>query len=101
MAGTYLLETLSAVTYHPSSLACLVFVSLAALYWFALPRPFAGIPYNKAAQWSPLGDVTLLTAYTAEHGETSPWFVEQCLRLNSPIVQVFLGMLVISLSNPC
>lgn len=91
MADNFLFRTLcEATNLFPPSIY-LVVVCLAISYWFALPRPLPGIPYNKAARWSILGDLTSVKAFAAERGETYTWFAEQCLRLNSPIVQVFLG----------
>jgi len=60
------------------------------LYRTALPKPIPGIPYNKDAARSVLGDVSAMVTYQSETGQIFPWMVSQSVKLNSPIVQLFL-----------
>jgi hypothetical protein len=63
------------------------------LYQWALPKPLPGIPYNKKAAKSILGDASELMTIRKNGGRPRVWFNEQNARHNSPIVQAFLAPL--------
>lgn len=63
---------------------------LYGLYRWALPKPLAGIPYNKEATTRLMGDLPDLSAYHKSQGEQRQWFPLQNIKLNSPICQVFI-----------
>ncbi len=56
------------------------------LRWAALPRPFPGIPYNKASAGRVLGDIP---EFKGSKGFRF-WLGDQFARHNSPIVQIFI-----------
>ena len=60
------------------------------LYSWLLPKPLPGIAYNPEATKSLWGDVPALNRYLAANGEFSTWLGDQCAKLNSPVVQVFI-----------
>ncbi|KAF7193519.1 Cytochrome P450 monooxygenase [Pseudocercospora fuligena] len=59
------------------------------LYRSLLPRPIPGIPYNKDAANSVLGDLPAVLQYQKETGEVFRLFQDFHRRLKSPIIQVF------------
>ena len=68
----------------------LVFILCYRLYLAALPRVIPGIPHHKASAKSVLGDLPSLLKYQKDTLEVQSWTVQQCLLLNSPIVQLFV-----------
>ncbi|KAI0158544.1 cytochrome P450 [Pestalotiopsis sp. NC0098] len=62
-------------------------------YQWALPKPLPGIPYNKAATKSILGDAVEMSEVRKKGGRPRAWLGEQPWRHNSPLVQVFLAPL--------
>ncbi|OHF03921.1 cytochrome P450 monooxygenase [Colletotrichum orchidophilum] len=58
-------------------------------YRALLPRPLPGIPYNKAASRSLLGDMPEMLRHASQTGELYDWLGAQNIRHGSPIVQVF------------
>lgn len=69
----------------------LIPAGLAALYLFylqLLPKPIPGVPYNKEAASSILGDIPSFTANTST---TTDWLLDQARRHASPICQLFLS----------
>lgn len=62
-------------------------------YQWALPKPLPGIPYNKAALKSILGDAVEMSEVRKKGGRPRAWLGEQPWRHNSPLVQVFLAPL--------
>lgn len=54
------------------------------------PKPYPGIPYHEASANRILGDAPSLLAHFAKHHTTFDWLAQQCVELNSPIVQIFL-----------
>lgn len=74
----------------PSMLLALLSLLLLAYlaYRRALPKPLTGIPYNKAAAASVLGDLPELWTQLRTR-DLRGWFGGLARRLNSPIVQVF------------
>lgn len=56
---------------------------VAALYWFGLPRPIPGIPYNKDAAKRWLGDAPDFVEHFKTTGEGWDWFCLQCEKLQS------------------
>ena len=83
---------LSGITVSPSVVLLIVLptVLLYLLYRLALPRPIPGIPCNRAASKSILGDLPGMMGHISKTGEIWPWVVEQCIKLDSPIIQVFV-----------
>ncbi|KAM5353053.1 hypothetical protein ACJZ2D_017068 [Fusarium nematophilum] len=65
---------------------------LYTLYRFLLPKPIPGIPYNKEARKSIMGDITRIQKES--QGNIFGWVIEQSRRHNSPIFQVWLGPFV-------
>lgn len=65
----------------------IVFLYLA--YWWALPKPIPGIPYNKTAIKLLLGDVGSMVKHISKTQEVHDWMSAQNVKLNSPIVQLF------------
>ena len=70
----------------------LAFVSIVLylLYQWLLPKPLPGIAYNTEATKSLWGDEPALARYLSANGEFSSWLGEQCLKLGSPVCQVFV-----------
>lgn len=71
------------------ALAFLV-IALHLLYQYLLPKPLSGIAYNAEATLSLRGDEPALARYLPANGEFSSWLGEQCLKLASPVCQVFI-----------
>jgi len=71
--------------------AGLIALTLYAAYRMALPKPIPGIPYNKAAAKSILGDLPALLEAKAKSGGTDAlsYVCNQPLEHNTPIFQVF------------
>lgn len=59
------------------------------LYRWALPRPIIGIPHNERAAKSILGDAPEALAFS-EHSEIVTWMKETMIKLDSPMIQVFM-----------
>ncbi|KAE9378358.1 cytochrome P450 [Stipitochalara longipes BDJ] len=75
------------------SLALLVLIGavsscLYLCYRWALPRPISGIPYNKKAAESLLGDVVPMVQYISRTQEVASWWTLQTIKLQSPIIQL-------------
>ena len=60
------------------------------LYRRSLPKPYPGIPYNPAAAKRISGDLPDLLKHYKRTKEVTGFSFEQCKRLKSPIVQLFL-----------
>ncbi|KAI1821334.1 cytochrome P450 [Xylaria intraflava] len=60
------------------------------LYLWLLPKPLPGIAYNPEATKTLWGDEPAMTRYLSASGEFSSWLGEQCLRLKSPVAQIFV-----------
>lgn len=75
---------------HPLITAAFAVAAIAALYLWLLPRPIPGIPYDKRATRTPLGDLPDLLSYTKRTGYLLPYFPALIEKHKSPIVQVFL-----------
>jgi len=74
------------------SLALLSAIILAASYAFyrwALPKPIPGIPYNKHAANSILGDAPEALRFS-EQSEIVTWMKETLIKLDAPMIQVFM-----------
>ena len=74
-------------------LPVLTLASSALLYFAyraALPRPIPGIAYHKSAANSLFGDIPSMLRYITSTKEVIAWFSDQCVELNSPIVQLFI-----------
>ncbi|KAK0106349.1 hypothetical protein ONS96_003985 [Cadophora gregata f. sp. sojae] len=69
-------------------IGCLA-VSFYFAYQKALPKPIPGIPYNKEATSSLLGEVIPMVKHVNKTKEIMDWMVEHNIKHNSPIVQVF------------
>lgn len=62
---------------------------LYSLYRYLLPKPIPGIPYNKDATKSLLGDIP--QSKKESPGNIFNWISAQSRRHNSPIFQIWLG----------
>ena len=58
------------------------------LYRQLLPRPLPAIPYNRAATNHILGDAATFMA--ASRPDVHNWILEQCVALDSPVIQLFM-----------
>jgi hypothetical protein len=58
-------------------------------YRWALPRPIPGIPYNKEATKTLLGDIIPFAQYIGRTKEVASWWTIQTIQLQSPIIQLF------------
>lgn len=67
-----------------------IFALVYALYLAILPRPIDGIPHNASAARRILGDVPSALHYQKKHHEMSGFLTEQLVKLNNPVVQLFL-----------
>ena len=65
-------------------------VLLHIAYRTVLPRPIPGIPYHKSSANSLFGDIPTMIRYISSTNEVISWFSNQCIELNSPIVQLFI-----------
>lgn len=79
---------------RPAPLSWVVLFLLCALFLYVsyrrlLPQPIPGIPYNKRAGRSLLGDLPELLSYIGRTQEVWPWFGSQVVKHQSPVVQVF------------
>ena len=74
----------------PSLLALVGSALLYLAYRAALPRLIPGVPHHMSAANSLLGDVPNMLRYFTSTKEVTAWFSQQCLQLNSPIVQLFI-----------
>lgn len=73
------------------ALGALSLTLLYVVYRAALPRPLPGIPYNKEAARSVLGDLPAFLNYVKENnGQAVNWWHMQVEKHNSPIIQLFL-----------
>lgn len=73
------------------SFAIVVFIFLVvSLYWRALPKPLARIPHNAASANRLSGDLPGLLAHYKQTKEIASFSFQQCHRLRSPIIQMFL-----------
>ncbi|RYP91192.1 hypothetical protein DL770_002669 [Monosporascus sp. CRB-9-2] len=70
-------------------LGFLLFLYLA--YHWALPKPLPGIPYNKDALKTILGDGAEIRKIRGAGGSARKWFGQQTTRHMSPLVQAFLA----------
>lgn len=59
-------------------------------YRAALPKPIQGIAHHKSAANSLFGDIPSMFRHFASTKEVLTWFTDQCVQLNSPIVQLFV-----------
>ena len=79
--------------YDISLLPLLALASGALLYFAyraALPTPIPGIAHHKSAANGLLGDIPSMVRHLASTKEVVDWFSDQCVELNSPIVQLFI-----------
>jgi hypothetical protein len=71
------------------SLFSLCLFALYYCYRKLLPKPIPGIPYNRSAVTSLMGDIPDMVHSVNQTGEIWPWITEQIVKHQSPIVQVF------------
>jgi hypothetical protein len=90
MASEHPLSVIPRLPALSALLAVGLLSGLYLLYRKALPKPIPGIPYNKDAARSVLGDLSAMVAHQNETGQIFPWMVSQNVNLNSPMVQLFL-----------
>ncbi len=75
----------------PLYLILLVLLALLSLaYYLALPRIIPHIPHNRTSAHSILGDLPALLANFKATSENVNWMTQQCVTLNSPLIQLFL-----------
>ncbi|KAK6067157.1 cytochrome p450 monooxygenase [Seiridium cupressi] len=67
-----------------------IVVGLYVVYQWALPKPIPGIPYDSHAAKNLRGSLPDLLAYRKINGRLRPWFVEQALKHQSPLVQAWM-----------
>ncbi|KAL9090391.1 MAG: hypothetical protein Q9159_002018 [Coniocarpon cinnabarinum] len=60
-------------------------------YWYMLPKPLPGIPYDPESARRIMGDIPKLIKHAKAIQEASDFFALRCLELNSPIVQLFVN----------
>ncbi|KAK4062495.1 uncharacterized protein Triagg1_9981 [Trichoderma aggressivum f. europaeum] len=83
-----------------SSLALYAIAITASLYLFylwLLPKPIPGIPFNKEAKSSLLGDIPAMVKHSMKTQELHDWMATQNVKLQSPIIQLFAR----PFSKPC
>ncbi|KAM5352749.1 hypothetical protein ACJ41O_005471 [Fusarium nematophilum] len=68
----------------------LLFIVLRAVHQALLPRPIPGIPHNKSALASLLGDGPEMRKFFLETGEVTLWLTKQIKKHKSPIFQAFI-----------
>ncbi|KAH8896249.1 cytochrome P450 [Thozetella sp. PMI_491] len=73
-----------------TSIAGGVIFVLYLLYYVLLPRPLPGIPYNKHATSTLLGDVPEILRRGRDEKHIFGWLASQTTKHRSPIVQVFV-----------
>ncbi|KAH0421154.1 cytochrome P450 monooxygenase [Colletotrichum camelliae] len=85
------LEAIPAIILSKTALAFAAagVLTLYFLYRALLPRPLPGIPYNKTAATSLLGDMPEMISHVKKTGEMYDWLGAQNIKHQSPIVQVF------------
>ncbi|KAH8603176.1 cytochrome P450 [Bisporella sp. PMI_857] len=67
-----------------------IIISLYLCYRWALPKPIPGIPYNKEAAGSLFGDIGPMVKRTAKTNELYDWMTAQNIKLQPPIIQLFI-----------
>lgn len=60
------------------------------VYKAALPKPIPGIPYNEYAAGRITGDLPEAIRYEAERSEMTGFLSQQLIKLNEPVIQLFL-----------
>lgn len=70
--------------------ACLVLLAGYTVYSWALPKPIKDIPCNKASVKRLFGDAPDSMAWFSKKSELFTFLTEQCIKHDSPIVQLFL-----------
>jgi hypothetical protein len=77
---------------NPSALLAIIGGISSCLFLFyrwALPRPIPGIPYNKEATKTLLGDVVPMVKYISKTQEVGSYWSMETVKLQSPIIQLF------------
>ena len=77
---------------NPSTLLTIIGGISSCLFLFyrwALPRPIPGIPYNKEATKSLLGDIIPMVKYISRTQEVGSYWSMEAIKLQSPIIQLF------------
>ncbi|UKZ80173.1 hypothetical protein TrVFT333_007930 [Trichoderma virens FT-333] len=73
----------------PALYAISTTVALYLVYRWLLPKPIPGIPFNKDAKSSLLGDIPSMVKHSMKTQELHDWIVAQNVKLQSPIIQIF------------
>ncbi|KAH6635928.1 cytochrome P450 [Chaetomium tenue] len=68
-----------------------VLAGLYALYRAALPKPLAGIPYNRDAANKLFGDIPEMMGYVMRTKRVFDWLTSLTARHQSPIIQAFIA----------
>ncbi|KAF4873653.1 Cytochrome P450 monooxygenase TRI13 [Colletotrichum siamense] len=84
-----LAETTGALTAAVVGVVSLLFL----IYRWALPKPLPGIPFNKDAAKSILGDAAELQRLQEQGKRPRAWFLQQNIKHKSPLVQAFVAPL--------
>ncbi|GAW19653.1 hypothetical protein ANO14919_091420 [Xylariales sp. No.14919] len=88
-----ILQTLSQTAWATLSVVA-IFLALGVfrIYQLAMPKPIAGIPYNKASSRKLLGDVPAITDHMAktEGGTYITYILNTMKTLDAPLIQVFI-----------
>ncbi|KAI9162708.1 Cytochrome P450 monooxygenase TRI13 [Paramyrothecium foliicola] len=69
-------------------MAAVVVAFLTWLYYYLLPKPIRGIPYNSKATASLLGDIPTMTKEC--NNNAIPWMIKQAQKFSSPLCQLFI-----------
>lgn len=85
-----MLFSTQSTTAETAAIVIVLSVSAAVLYRLALPKPLPGIPYNKNAARSILGDLPEVAKFQKETRLFWIWLTQLAERLQAPIAQVFL-----------
>lgn len=73
------------------TLAPVLFIALfIIIYRWGYPRPYPGIPHNKSTAKRFWGDLPDVLAVASKTQDPAKHVFEQCRKLNSPVIQLFL-----------
>ncbi|KAH6974633.1 hypothetical protein BKA56DRAFT_619569 [Ilyonectria sp. MPI-CAGE-AT-0026] len=71
-------------------LVAAAFLAFYSLYLFLLPKPIPGVPYNKDATRSIMGDIPSFLENQKQGISLWRWVASQCETLQSPIIQLWV-----------
>ncbi|KAM0809943.1 putative Cytochrome P450 [Seiridium cardinale] len=70
---------------------CGLLILCSHIYRIAYPRPYPGIPYHRTSSQRYRGDAMNMLKVVGITQEPSKFLFEQCRKLNSPVIQLFLA----------